>query len=351
MDHSTYAKFEQIINLYNNGSNCRQIADLLSTRIHIIYNILNKHGVKLRNNSESKILYNIDQQYFDIIDTEEKAYFLGFIYADGHNNRKNNAVILSLKSADINIVQRLNNLIQDKQVKTYTDKQNYTRVSLQITNKHISETLEKIGVLQDKTHHCVFPTLNPILNRHFIRGYFDGDGSIFYTTNKAGTKNYRCSFVGTKIFLLELEKILTMAGITCHIDKAFYDKTNVVTKLYLTSSKQCEKLFPFLYDKATIYLDRKHDRFIQMNDYRSEQNKRICLYCNKPVFGKNLCYEHIDHDKIESNTNFTRSKKIDIAILKTMLTDNFSQTAIAKYFGVSCSSIYKMIKKRHLAKQ
>jgi len=63
--------------------------------------------------------------------------------------------------------------------------------------------------------------------------------------------------------------------------------------------------------------------------------------------------DHSTYAKFEQIINLYNngSKKIDIAILKTMLTDNFSQTAIAKYFGVSCSSIYKMIKKRHLAKQ
>lgn len=75
---------EEIIKLYiDEKLSCEIISQKLNASLCGIYDALRRWGVKTRNLSDSHRQYNIDENYFDTINTEEKAYWLGFIYADG----------------------------------------------------------------------------------------------------------------------------------------------------------------------------------------------------------------------------------------------------------------------------
>ena len=83
--------------------------------------LLKRHGYKSKTQSELQRKYEVNESFFDVIDTEEKAYFLGFLYADGYNNTDRNSVNLSLKETDKDILIRLNNLIQPDKPLQYVD--------------------------------------------------------------------------------------------------------------------------------------------------------------------------------------------------------------------------------------
>ena len=68
---------------------------------------MRRNGYKAKSQSELQRKYNIDETFFDVIDTEEKAYFLGLLYADGCNATNRNAVILSLKEDDKEILEKI----------------------------------------------------------------------------------------------------------------------------------------------------------------------------------------------------------------------------------------------------
>jgi hypothetical protein len=150
---------------------------------------------------------------------------------------------------------------------------------------------------------------------------------------------------------LKLKSIFEKESIRCGIENRWYDKTGVVTKLKVNSTNQSLKVFDFLYKNATIYLERKYNTFLDMLSYIDKQSKRKCLYCDKSVFGNNVCHDHLDYHKLKSDENYTRSKKIDIEVLTKMVRECKTQRYIAKYFGVSPSAICKIIRKRNLLGQ
>ena len=97
-----------------------------------INGLLRRNGYKSKSQSELQRKYSINENFFDVIDTEEKAYFLGFLYADGCNATNRNAVILSLKEDDRDILEKLNSLLQPQKPLGCTK---YGQNTLMISNK------------------------------------------------------------------------------------------------------------------------------------------------------------------------------------------------------------------------
>src|SRR5690606_4239788 len=120
-----------------------------------INGLLRRNGYKAKSQSELQRKYNIDETFFDVIDTEEKAYFLGFLYADGYNNTDRSSVALSLKEDDKEILEKLNNLLQPN--KPLGHKKS-GQTALLISNKHISQRLVELGCHRAKTYTLVFPS-------------------------------------------------------------------------------------------------------------------------------------------------------------------------------------------------
>lgn len=221
------------------------------------------------NRSEAKRKYKIDENYFDQINTEEKAYFLGFLYADGYNNTSRNCVRLVLQDTDRDIVQRLNNLLQPSKPlyfevtnKKFLNRKN--KYGLVIANKHISKVLSDLGCTRAKTFTITFPEwLDNSLYNHFIRGYFDGDGYIGY--NKS-TKHLSFELVGTAPFLSRIQDILeSEVGINKTKLYSCQSSDSRILSLRIGTNSKVLKVKDWLYRSSTIYLDRKFDKFKTVN--------------------------------------------------------------------------------------
>jgi len=229
--------------------------------------LLRRHGYKAKSQSELQRKYNIDETLFDVIDTEEKAYFLGFLYADGYNNTDRNSVNLSLKEDDKEILEKLNNLLQpnkplqfvntSNQRKTKGFEKSQNQYRLVIANKRISERLVELGCDKAKTHSLIFPTEKQVpkhLVRHFVRGYFDGDGCV---------SNRVFSMDGTDCFLSSVQNILIdELGLSkTKFYKRHNHRDNNITSIRYCGSGNLRKIMDWLYTDATIYLDRKYEKF------------------------------------------------------------------------------------------
>ena len=83
--------------------------------------MLKRNGYEAKSASELKRKYPIQEDFFDVIDTEEKAYVLGLLYADGYNNTDRNSVSLSLKESDKEILEKVTSLIQPTKPLSYLD--------------------------------------------------------------------------------------------------------------------------------------------------------------------------------------------------------------------------------------
>ena len=208
--------------------------------------------------------YKIDETFFDVVNTEEKAYFLGFLYADGYNNTDRNSVALSLKEDDKEILIRLNNLLQPSKPLRYVEYKTTNSANqyrLVIANKHISKRLVELGCGKAKTYSLIFPSEKQVpkyLVRHFVRGYFDGDG---WVGKKAIT------VVSTLNFCNSLAEILNQElNVNSYIRARFPERKNNIRQLEI-NHKQARTFLKWIYNDSTIYLQRKYDKYIKQINY------------------------------------------------------------------------------------
>ena len=248
-------EIKKVVSLYNDGISSPKIAKIFGVCKKTILKKLKKENVKIRTLSVSNRKYEIYENFFDNIDTEEKAYFLGILYADGYNNEKSHTVNLSLIEPDKDILYKLNKLVHPTKdlrfVKSKKRKDNYNRKNqyiLTINNKHISEKLAELGCVQAKTFKIIFPEwLDKHLYKFFTLGYFDGDGYI-------GTNEF--AIAGTESFCKKISEILKNINVNSYIRK-----NGNISVVRTGGRNQLLKVYNFLYKDSTIYMDRKKLRF------------------------------------------------------------------------------------------
>lgn len=206
----------------------------------------------------------VDSHIFDNIDTEEKAYWLGFLYADGYisDGYINNRVELCIQEDDLPHLEnykkflKSNHKITIKVIPDGLGGDAFRAVRLTIDNKDLRAGLVKHGCFNNKSLTIEMPTLNDDLMRHFIRGFFDGDGTIYWHSHR---KSYRAGFCsGSSKFLEQLKEYLKTKDIElCSIIR---DTRSINTHNVSVSQTSLEKFLKYLYEDSTIYLQRKYDK-------------------------------------------------------------------------------------------
>lgn len=226
-----------------------------------IWNALKRNSIKLRSNSENSAL-PVNHTYFDNIDTEEKAYWLGFLFADGYIT--NDYVGLALSDKDKNHLVKFKESTNSSH-KISTHKGNhfgegklYCRIIFK--SSIMTKSLKSYGVVENKSLILKFPNcIRKDLLRHFIRGYFDGDGSI--TVSK---KDYNFKICGTMEFLKEVIKSLNN-NVDAKFKDVLYKRRDDDTNNYYISFGGRIKTLKFLdwiYKDSSIYLDRKYQKYL-----------------------------------------------------------------------------------------
>lgn len=207
--------------------------------------------------------YNYNENYFEKIDTEEKAYWLGFIAADGSIVNNGSALEISLKQSDRNHLIKFANAIgeTDRMVKDRNQKcsngKYYPTSRISVCSSIMTNHLAKHGIVQNKGFNLVFPDfLKEELLRHYLRGYFDGDGSISTNgKNRNGSPKYALNLIATESFLEDFMTWLNHLGIS----KVKLQNKNKMKVWNKVGINQIRIILSYLYDNCTIYLDRKYN--------------------------------------------------------------------------------------------
>jgi hypothetical protein len=246
----TNSQITDIINLSENHFQ-KDIAKLFNTTQPSISRILKNNGISQKRSRISESWLKFDEKYFENINSYDKAYWLGFISADGC--LKNNKV--RLVSKDLEVIEKFKKSIKSehKIVKsTTTDKRsgkNYTSYIISITNNKFTKTVEKFIPI-NKSYEFILPKINKKYMKYFIAGMFDGDGSI-------GLKNgkLRISLISSKECLNQIQSILYNE---CNIGKTKIQDHYTTYRMYLY--KDSDKFLEFIYDDdfGDIYLSRKY---------------------------------------------------------------------------------------------
>lgn len=208
--------------------------------------------------------YIFDINYFNAIDTQDKAYILGLIYADGNISQNMRTLSISLQEQDAYILNQIRDLLGiEKELRLITlhDKnQNWSnQYCLSISNKHFAESLIAHGVMPNKSLKIKFPTNLPMdLYRHFLRGYIDGDGSITKTPREK-----RIRFVSTEDFCMAAKLFIEVQlKINASIKNC---KNNEISKeVMIAGGNQVKKFLDWIYEDAHLFLQRKYDRYLYL---------------------------------------------------------------------------------------
>ena len=239
--------------------------------------------------SNRRIRHNI----FCKIETELQAYLLGFYAADGNINEKRKTFRIHLQKQDSELVYLYKDIISPD-ARTFTVEEHKTTgrggreitahesFGIDITSAQLCNDLVSLGIGYNKSY-CdlhIPGQLSKELIRHFLRGYFDGDGCITVWLSKEKGKSDRvrgkfdiCSKSAS--ILNEFIKFLAENDIKINLN---YLKRDDMYRMSTSSKKELEKIFKLLYKDSNFYLSRKFNKFDHY--VNTEVTQLIAEYCN-----------------------------------------------------------------------
>lgn len=245
-------KYKKAKSLYQQGEySITQIAKILQMDRGTLSSNLKKDGIEVINKQN---LIRVDEAVFDVIDTEEKAYWLGFLYADGYVEENGNAIELTLKLSDKEHLEKFKKFLKwSGEVRT----DDY-RARVCFKSKKVKNDLIALGCHPNKSLTLTFPTENQVpleLIRHFIRGYVDGDGSVFISNSLP-----RFSILGTHDMLDKIVKNMKWKSNQIR-------KTKNIYSIEWGGNVALQQMHD-IYKDSNIYLDRKYTKYKELYDCR-----------------------------------------------------------------------------------
>lgn len=258
---------KQVCDLYLSGSTANQLKIKFNLKTSSpIKTILTKNGIQIRGIREVNKKYSFNEDYFEKIDSEDKAYFLGLLMADGCNNRE--GFTISLQEEDKYILEEFKKRIgYNGPIRLNKPKKSHWKdmYVLAIYSMKLSSDLSVLGVIPNKTHFTEFPNISKDLYRHFIRGYFDGDGCININIKKAGN----VSIIGNILLIEKIKQILdSVIQNEMNISKNSIKYTNNIKTISTMGNVNCKLIAYYLYNDATIFLTRKKEKFDEIEVVR-----------------------------------------------------------------------------------
>lgn len=206
---------------------------------------------------------------FEKIDSEEKAYWLGFLYADGSVSSAENKIELGLAEKDLSHIEKFKKFTNLNNKISYRASTKSYRFCFRSTK--CKEDLIKKGCVPKKSLILTFPTYDQVpkeLMRHFIRGYFDGDG--WFTNTK---DCFQVGIIGTAKFIEGFLNEVEDINKTNTIFKV--NRENGAKRYVFGAYKDVLNFLNWIYDGSTIYLDRKYNHYLDFINNGSQYHKTI----------------------------------------------------------------------------
>ena len=279
----TEEEVSKMYDLYISGKSMNEIAKIFEVSESCVNYNFSKRGFQIRDLSAACSKYCIDEHYFDEIDTPNKAYILGLLYADGCHVSNKDVIQIALQEQDVEILNRIKNELRtDRPLyfisSEYSPLTKNNQYRLAITNKHIANTLNSYGLRSRKSLILEWPAwMEESLCQHFIRGYFDGDGCIYFNQKTHECKIY---IVSTEMFCNSMKEILlNLIGVNSSIVQA--SKSKSVTKvLNIGGNRQVYKFLNWLYSDSDLRIERKYKKYLDFIQYyeninNSSQNNEL----------------------------------------------------------------------------
>lgn len=232
-------------------------------------------------------MIEFDRNFFKEINTAEKAYILGFFYADGNNS--GTQIRFDQIVQDIDIIEKIKKCMNAQNNIKYVkiDKENHwDQVRLTFSSREMCKDVEKLGGIKHKSLVLEFPSFDIVPEKymsHFIRGYFDGDGCIWNgkrkkmivkdSTRKEGYRerivhNVKFTIAGTVQFIDKLQDYLVLTlgfrKTKLNMRKKTEHRSDKICTMEYSGRRQIKKFFDFIYKDSTIHMDRKYNKFLEI---------------------------------------------------------------------------------------
>ena len=245
-------EIQQAINMFNEGLSITKIAKQLGRDRGTLSIRMKAAGVNIVQHCNKK---SVNSNFFDEWN-EKSAYWLGFIFADGHLSEDGG---LDICIKDKEHIEKFKADIESNHkigIKTI-NKTDYYRIN--IRDKNIATRLKELGVVHNKTYGWTIPDIPNEYMNHFIRGLYDGDGNLNIRTKGSTTFRLICYDRTVLESLIETIKY-NVEETMDHI--RIYEYDYKIPELNISSTKALEAFLKWLYKDATIYLDRKYKKYL-----------------------------------------------------------------------------------------
>jgi hypothetical protein len=312
-------ELQNIINLYSSGLSFAKVAKLTTYSSGFIKDTLKRANIKTRSLDLAKREFHpLDEDFFEVIDTEAKAYFLGLLFADGNISSSSNRISIKLQRKDRAILELFSQIIFGFIKIDDREDRGFENSTFAVSSKKMKQDLINLGCTINKSLTLQFPIqISDILLHHFMRGYFDGDGCLTKDGN-----DHRFGIVSTEQFCRIYGAILaTKTGSVCYLtkDKKMVEHGNSISTILGTGGNlKIDAIMFFLYQDATIYLGRKYKKYLELRQYLNEKQEN-------------------------SNNRQIVSNALDIKI-KELLDINCSAISIANQLNIDRNRVYRAIK-------
>ena len=258
----------RIVEMYNNGMSTVKIGKMYGLNNKPIAVVLKEFGIDRTGVGRRR--YSLDESYFETIDSANKAYIIGFLSADGCNFPNKGTVSMSLEECDKEILEKIRTETNNERPLEFIDYSNkhdfgYTyknQYRLLMFSRKICDDLNNVGVIPNKSLRLEFSKSIPEeFIPDYIRGVFDGDGSMGVRSLETYTGTISLSITSTYSFCNTLQIILN----NLHIESRISDASNnngITAALYIYKKESMKKFLDWIYKDAELYLKRKHDIYL-----------------------------------------------------------------------------------------
>lgn len=230
---------------------------------HIVKQVLNKYNIPIKTLQETNVnKYYINHNFFKT-QNEDMAYWLGILGSDGCVSSTENQIYIELQRCDRELLEKLNKSIENQRpIKDYETARGYENSKLYFYSKEIKNDLAQYHIIPNKTYnpeYCFPEKLNPQYIKDYIRGLFDGDGSIKQNTSVSWQ-------VDTSSYDIAKKIVEFFAKNDIELQISFLSKKNItIYRVYGYTKQKVQKIYNLLYNtQSTLFLERKKEKFKEL---------------------------------------------------------------------------------------
>lgn len=268
----TLVSKEDLLEEYNSGMSTCKLANKYGVTSTAVSCLLKKNpNYVARSNKINSKKYHCNDSYFESIDTQEKAYWLGFMSADGYvSNSKNGqkVVAMTLNPIDRGHIEKFRTAIDSNvPIHDYVY-HGFTTTNgsrIMITSNKMFEDLVCHGVVEHKSNVLMPPSIEKEYYSSWILGYFDGNGSLWRQRNGGRNPQWNLSITSTDSVLNFILDVFEENNLLVHRPKLCKRKPeHIVSNFKIGGNILVPRIMDFLYSNisANIPLDRKYQKYL-----------------------------------------------------------------------------------------